>query len=235
MQKERILQLAIKKNVRMEDIGNNSLSAFALVHQCISSIDSTNLTEKEKKEKLITNLQSFWRGNSPRIAGSKREYVQKITRLVFGINGKEKCHMDNQIVLFTFKELYLYYCYIERLVKIDKSFSKLLLESYQEKNKKANEQKHFEEQRKKKEEQEAEKEKLGKMGKEQRWKYEIIEKQEDIRYFQEIVDGRICGEDRILVATILKEYWKSEKKWEGDKVSKKQIMKIKQIKEILGE
>ena len=41
------------------------------------------------------------------------------------------------------------------------------------------------------------------------------------------------GEDRILVATILKEYWKSEKKWEGDKVSKKQIMKIKKIKEIL--
>ncbi|MCI9368954.1 MAG: hypothetical protein HFH65_01275 [Lachnospiraceae bacterium] len=219
----------------MEHIGDNCLSAFSVVHQCISSVSITELTEEEKKEKLINNLQNFWRGNSPKIAGCKREYIQKIIKLVFGIKAKEEHCMDKDIALFTFKELYLYYCYIEQIAKIDRPFSKLLLISYNAKSKKAIEQRHSKEQRKKEEQEAAEREKLEKMGKEQRWRYEIIEKRGDMRYFQEVVDGKICDEDKLLIARILKEYWETERKWEGDKVSKKQLMKIKQVKEVLGE
>ncbi len=235
MRKEQILQTVIYKNLKMEQIGENCASAFSVVHQCISSVAITELTDQEKKEKLISNLQSFWRGKSPSVNGCKREQIQKITALVFGIRSEKSNSLHKEISLYTFQELYLYYCYVERLAKGDEYFAKVLRNRYIEKQNKLAEQKMLKEQVAKKEQEEAERRKVEDMSKEEKWRYDIFEKQQDINYFQMLVDGKECNtEDSVEIARLLMEYWKKIGKWEGSKVSKKQILKIDKVKEFLG-
>lgn len=50
MQRNQILQAAIRKNLDMGQIGENCASAFSLIHQCIASINTMDLTEEEKKK-----------------------------------------------------------------------------------------------------------------------------------------------------------------------------------------
>ena len=64
MQKEHILLIAINKNLNMEQIGGNSATAFKVIHDCIDMVYITEITETAKKQKLISCLQSFWRGKS---------------------------------------------------------------------------------------------------------------------------------------------------------------------------
>lgn len=193
-----------------------------------------DLPEEAKKEKLIKNLQNYWRGRSKFVEGCKRENVQKIADRVFGIRTQTDHQLNKEISSLTFQELYLYYCYIERIVKCDTYLSKLLLDRYKMKRKKAMERKREAQELEKKMKQEEQQKMLDEMGKEQRWEYDIFEKHMDMEYYFQLEKGQITvQEDKILIAGLLREYWKKIGKWEGNKVLKKQAAKISTIKEIL--
>lgn len=234
MRKDKIIQTVISKNLKMEQIGEQCKSAFAVVHQCLSAVAITELSEDEKKKKLINNLQSFWRGKSFYVDGCKREQIQKIAALVFGIRSEQGSSLLKEISLFTFQELYLYYCYVERLAKADEYLSQSMRNYYKEKQRKSTEQKAMKEQAAKEEREREEQTKVEKMDKEEKWRYDIFEKQQDIEYFQKLTaGGEFNDQDSVAVAQLLREYWAMHGKWEGSKVSKKQVVKIDKVKEIL--
>lgn len=235
MQKNKILQDAVSKHLRLEDIGDNCKSAFAAVHQCISAVDVSGLTEGEKRELLISSLQKFWHGRSPYVAGCKREQIQKIVKLAFGIGSDRANTLNKEIRSYSFQELYLYYCYIERIAKGDIYFSKLLWENNKIKQEKEKAQKRAEREQKEKEQKEAENRRIGEMSQKERWQHEIFEKQQDMNYFQRLDDVEFSQEDKIIIAGLLKDYWEKTGKWEGNKVSKKQVVKITRVQEILQE
>lgn len=236
MKKDQILQVAIKKNLKQEQIGENCTSALSLVNQCLRAIDITELMEEEKKEKLIKMMQSFWNGQSKYIAGCKRIQIQNIAKFVFGIQKREDKLLDMDLRDFDFKDLYLYYCYVEQMIKENGYFSNLIKENYKktiEEQREMKKQRRIEEQKKQEQQKKAEEEKIGKMSKEERWRYEIFEQKKDINYFEQL--DKSNEEDKIIIAVLLKEYWRREGKWGNNKVSKKQVVKISKIKEILDE
>lgn len=229
MQKSQILQEAIRRNLNMKQIGEDCASAFALVHQCIGSICTMDLTEEEKKEKLIRSMQSFWRGKGRYIAGCKREYVQNIVAGAFGIRSEKNVHLGAQIQAYTFQELYLYYCYIERIAKVDTYFAKVLINSSKTKNHMGVRKIEERQEQKKREEKERDE-----LSKEKRWEKDIAGGQQDMLYYQDLMGGEIYdAEEEGIIAELLKKYWVAAKKWEGDKVSKKQVIKIENVKKIL--
>lgn len=231
MQRNQILQAAVRKNLNMEQIGGNCKSAFSLIHQCMASICTMNLTEEEKKEKLIRSLQSFWRGRSQRIEGCKREHIQKIVKTAFGIGSERNDCLWKEINIYTFQELYLYYCYIERMAQADTYFSKIIKEGCNSnRNNKTAIQKVEERQR----EEENQEKKINGMSKEEKWRYDIFDKQQDMQYYQNFIESDTYSpEDKMIIAGLLKEYWIGIGKWEDKKVSKKQIIKISEVNKIL--
>lgn len=238
-----ILQTAVKKNVRPERIGEKCYASFSLVDQCIRAISLSDLTEEEKIEKLIQDLQSFWNGTSHSIVGCQRVQLQNIASLVFGIRSKKDNRLSTELRDFKFNELYLYYSYIERLVKKDNNYVfELLNENYEKAMKKKKELAELQktaakiaEQKKLEEQKKAEEEKRAKMKKEDRWKLEICEENKDISYFQQLEKSIYDKQDTIIIAGILKDYWIQKNKWEKDKINQKQKTRILKIKEILGE
>lgn len=231
MRNDLILQTVIELNLKKEQVGESCDSAFKTVHKCIST--AAMASEDEQKKRLIHILQSFWRGKSKDIDGSKREHLQKIADLVFGITSCQSSALWPKISGYTFQELYLYYCYVERMAKGDDSVTQLLqiLQSCRKEKRQllAAQRKQEEEAAKEKEQRRVD----GLCG-EERWKYDIFEQQQDMEYFQELDnEEKFSMEDRIVVARLLMEYWKMIKKWTGDKVSKKQVKKIAKIQRIL--
>lgn len=126
MQKEEILQSAIRMRLNKERLGEEGLGALQVLHKCIKAVDLTELAEERKKEKLISILQSFWRGNSKKIDGYKRREVQKTVKLIFGIGSGKDGNLNSVISSFSFQELYLYYSYIEQIAQSDIRLSELL-------------------------------------------------------------------------------------------------------------
>ncbi len=233
MEKYLILQTVISANLTKEQVGKNCDSAFAEVHKCIS-VAAREQSEKAKKEKLLSILQSFYCGKSKYIDGCKREHLKKIAELAFGIRDNQSSCLRKEIRQYTFEELYLYYCYAERMAKGDSYFIQFLQKRKKEKQSFLAEQKEKAEQEKRKVLEE-EQRKIDEMYGIDRWKYDIFEKQQDMDYFQALNDEeKFSDNDRIMVARLLMEYWKMTKKWKGDKVSKKQKVKIAKIQEILG-
>lgn len=233
MKKYLILQTVISVNLKKEQVGENCGSAFAAVHKCIRTA-AMELSESAKKEKLLSILQSFWRGKSKYIDGCKREQLQTIAELAFGIRSEQSSCLRKEIRQYTFQELYLYYCYVERMAKGDGYFIQYLQKCGKEKQRFLAAQKEKAEQEKQRA-QEEERRKIDEIFGIDRWRYDIFEKQQDMDYFQDLDDEeKFSPEDRAAVAGLLMEYWKMAKKWEGDKVSKKQKIKIARIQEILG-
>lgn len=238
MQKEHILLIAINKNLNMEQIGGNSATAFKVIHDCIDMVYITEITETAKKQKLISCLQSFWRGKSEYISGCKREQIRKIVKLAFGIGNESNQNLCKEINNFTFQELYLYYYYIEQIVRGDKGLYEIILKNYKEKqkiNEEKRKEKREEEQKEKEKVKQEEQEKLERMDKEERWKYEIYNMGKDKDYFQKLCNNMSDDTDIIKIAGILKQYWKDNKMWEGNKINKKQTERIKRIKNIVPE
>lgn len=237
MQKEQVLFTAVKKNLSMKQIGENSATAFKVIHECVDMINITGMTEEAKKKKLISCLKSFWRGKSKFVSGCKREQIQKIAELAFGITDANRQTLSKEINNFTFEELYLYYYYIEQIARGDEDLYKIILKNYIDKQRN-NEEKHKEKQKEKQKKKEKlekeEQEKLEKMDKEERWSYEIFQMKQDMNYFQRLVNNGFDDKDRVQVARLLKKYWKENKMWEGNKVNKKQTGRIDKINEILG-
>lgn len=223
------MQTAVGKNLNMEQIGENCKSAFTVIHQCLASIRTMNLTEEEKKKKLISSMQSFWRGKSQYISGCKREHIQKIVKTSFGIGSEKSECLRQEIKVYTFQELYLYYCYIERMAQADTYFTKIIKECCNRGNKIAIQK--IEERQREKEKQER---KINEMSKEEKWRYDIFVKQQDVPYYQNLIGSDTYSvEDKNVIARLLKEYWIDSGKWEDKKVSKKQLIKISKVKEIL--
>lgn len=135
MQKEEILQTAVSMRLNKDRLGKEGLGALQVLHKCIKGVDLTEPAEERKKEKLISNLQSFWRGNSKRIDGYKRNEVQRAVKLVFGIGSEKAGNLNSVIRSFTFQELYLYYSYIEQIARSDIRLSELLYERTMQKQK----------------------------------------------------------------------------------------------------
>lgn len=233
MRKDQILQAVISLEIKTKQDGGPRDSAYGAVRKCINAVAAAELSESEKKKKLIGILQSFWRGRSKKIDGSKRAEIQTIAEQVFGIRD-ERSFMRKEIRQYTFQEIYLYYCYVERMVKGRLCFAEYLQTYKEEKQQKLVLQKKKAEQEKKKA-LEAEQRKIDELCGADRWRYDIFEKHQDMDYFKELNhEEKFNAEDRIVAARLLMEYWKSTKKWAGDKVSKKQLVKIACIQEILG-
>lgn len=232
MRKDFILQTVIKLNLKKEQVGKNCDSAFAAVHMCVRTA-ATESSENKKMEKLISILQSFWRGKSRYIDGCKREQLQMIAELAFGIrNGQSNC-LRQEIKRYTFQELYLYYCYVERVAKGEDYFIQYLQKRRKEKQSFLVAKKEKAEWEKRKELEE-EQRKIDEMCGIDRWKYDIFERQQDMDYFWELDnEKKFSTKDRIAVARLLMEYWKMTKKWDGSKVSKKQMEKIAKVQTIL--
>lgn len=123
--KEKIVPAAIRKvedKKNKEELAAIPPSAREAVGNCFRSIQRMNLTEEEKKEKLLHVLHSFWRGSGKPVGGCKREDVQHIARVVFGIYNVKGSYLDREISSYTFQELYLYYCCVDRAVESKWSF-----------------------------------------------------------------------------------------------------------------
>lgn len=236
MRKDQVLQIAIKKNIKKNQIGKECDTSLSIVEQCVRGIAIEKLSEEEKKEKLIKTMQSFWRGNNKYIAGCKREQICAIAKYIFGIENSKSNRIHNELRNLDFKELYLYYCYVERIIKGSESFSEILWKDYQKSIKEQREMaqlKRAEEQTKKEEQRIQEEKRIANMDEKERWKWEIFEKKEDIEYFYCLEKNEYDEKSKIEIAKLLKEYWIQEKKWDKNKVSKKQIKKISKVKEIL--
>lgn len=234
MKKEQILQIAVSKGLTKEQFGEEYKSAFGVVHGCMHSLNMMNLPEKDKKEKLIKNLQSYWRKGSKTVEGCKREVVQTIGSYVFGIRNETDSRLSSDISSLPFQDLYLYYCYIERLVTCNPYVSNLLFQHYKEKRIKVIEQNRKREELKKKLQQEEQQRELDEKSEEQKWENDIFEKHLDMGYYFQLVNGGIEAEDdKVMIAGLLKEYWKKIGKWEGKKVSEKQAKKIRMVNNIL--
>lgn len=234
MEKDRILQTAIRVNVTREQVGERCDSAFAQVHKCIRTAAAES-SEIKKKQRLVVILQSFFRGKGKYVDGCKREQLQTIVRLAFGINSGQSSYLRQEIRAYTFQELYWYYCYIERMAKGDAYLIDYLQELETEKRALLAAQKEKKEQEKRRELEEKQEE-IEKMQGIERWTYDINERKLDIPYYQELDDETKCNaEKRIAVAQLLKEFWIKEKKWAGDKVFKKQAVRIAKVQEILKE
>lgn len=236
MRREQILFTAINKDLDMEKIGKDSSTAFKIIHDCVDMVYIAEISEKEKKKKLIKYLQNFCRGRSEHVSGCKREQVKEIIKQVFGIVNKDGQNLCNEINNFTFQELYLYYYYIEQITRSDKKLYEFILKNYKEKqeiNKEKRKNKWEEKQKEQEKLKQEEQEKLEKMDKEERWKKEIGEMGQDKDYFQRLCNNGFDDADIVKVATMLQEYWEKNKMWEGNKVNKKQTERIKKIKSIL--
>lgn len=232
MKRERILQTVISVILNKEQIGEQCDSAFAAVHNCISTA-AAEPSESAKKEKLICILQSFWRGKSKYIDGCKREQLQKIASLAFGIRSVQSSRLREEVRQYTFQEIYMYYCYAERMAKGDDYLTLYFQKRAEERQKLLAAKKEKAEQQKRKALEEEQRKKDEMCGID-RWKYDIFEKQQDMNYFRNLDDEeKFQAEDRIAVARLLMEYWKEIGKWTGGKVSKKQAEKIAKIQEIL--
>lgn len=238
MRKDQVLQIAVKKNIRKKQIGEECDTSLSIVEQCIREIAIEELSEKEKKEKLIKLMQSFLKGKSRYIAGCKREQMCAIAKYIFGIGNATSKIIDRELSNFDFKELYLYYCYVERIIKGGNYFSDILLEDYNksvENQRKRAELKKAEEQRKKEEQEKEEMKRIENMDEKERWKLDIFNKEMDMVYFYNLEKNKYDEKNKLEIAKLLKEYWSQKGKWEQNKVSKKQIKKISKVKEILGE
>lgn len=215
MRNDQILQIAISKRISQDIIGEDCKSAFSVVHQCICSVDNLRMTEKEKKQELIKRFQNFWCGSSKYIADCKREQIRNIVKHAFGIGSMQNNALSTNISSFSFRELFLYYCYVERIAQSDREFSQFLWKDYDKKLSKAFLQKRAEEQKIKEDKENAELIMLKGMSNTERCRYEIFEKQQDVEYFQKLNSDKILNEDeKTMIAGILKEYWIKAGKWE---------------------
>ncbi len=229
MQKEIVLQTVISINLHKGQIGNDCDSALSEVENCIRTA-AAQPTEKEKKERLIGIMQGFWRGESKQINGCRREQLQQIARLAFGIGSQQSSQLRKEIRSFTFQELYLYYCYAEWMAKGDEYFTKYLLSCQKERKKKLIARKEKEQVL------DEERRRVDELSGKEKWKNEIFEKQKDMVYYRQLDgEGLLDAQDRKTVALLLMEYWNKIGKWEGRKVSQKQLVKIAKVKEILQE
>lgn len=118
MKKELILQTVISINLKKEQVGRDCDAALGAVHKCVCTA-AAEPSESAKKEKLIRILQGFWRGRSQYIDGCKREQLQTIAARAFGIRSAQSSCLREEIRQYTFQELYMYYCYAERMAKVD--------------------------------------------------------------------------------------------------------------------
>ena len=236
VQKDQILQMAIRRNLRQNIIEENGASAFSVIHQCMEAVNTTELTEDRKREKLIYNLQNYLHGKSEFVEGCRRSHIQEIIKLVFGMKEKKDSCLHKELSPYSFQELYLYYCYVEQIAKSSSFFIDLLKKRYMAQQGRKAIQGITVAQKEQEEKKEAQKKKFEEMSQEQKWGYEICEMQKDMQYFRELLNSvKYSNEDRKIIANILKAYWKDIGKWEGNGVSKKQVEKICKIKEILGE
>lgn len=232
MQKDQILRLAISKNLSQKMIEDKT--SFAVVRQSICSVDNMKMSEEEKKEELVKRFQNFWRGNSRLIANCKREHVRNIVKYAFGIRSAENSDLSEELKSLNFQELFLYYCYIQRIAVVDEVFSKVLWDENSKKSSESFARRREAEQKEKEQKENEDKKILEAMTKEKRWEYEIVEKHMDMEYFQKLnKEDVFSDEDQVVIAEILRNYWIATQKWEGGKINKKQINRIKKIKEIL--
>lgn len=219
MQNFEVLQAAI--NAFPESLKNINPSVYGLIHNCMNTIAITEQQEEKRKEELISMLQKFWRGNQSNIGGCKRTDIQKVVSTIFGVRDDKGVIAKPHLKDFSFQELYLYYSYMERLTYAPEC-KELIISAKRRREKKKGEERLVCKQK-------AHEEYLESMDREGQLRYEI-KAGKDMELYQGLEDA---GEEQVLRARLLKEYWMQIGKWEGNKVSKKQIAKIEKIKKIL--
>lgn len=198
-------------------------TVFGIVKNLINSVLIREEDEKKRKEEIERVLQNVYRVKDKFIGGCKSLEIQHVVGQVFGIE-KETDSMKPHLKQLPPNEIYRYYCYMERLAKSPYDIKGMVVS--ESGKRKANQAKREEERIRKQHEQ-----RMSSMTREELLEYEIF-KGKDMEYFQKLGE---CEEEKELIASILKKYWISNSKWEGDKISKKQLPKIEIIKEILGE
>lgn len=221
MENYEILWIAIKDFPT--SLKSSKPSTFGFFHSCIKDIIRTENEESRQKEKLLQFLQELWNIDEMYLTGCKVEEIQRVAELIFGTGIKGGMITKVSIKNFKFDELYLYYCYMERMTKSHDTFRIRLLQEERERISKK--QKIKEENRQREEEA-----KISKMTRKELLQYEISNG-DDMKLYQDLADA---GDEKTLIAGLLKEYWIQQGKWEGSKVSKKQKIKIENIKAILN-
>lgn len=156
MRKDQILKTAISRSLQKGQIDQDCATAFSVMRQCFKAIAVAELSESEKRDRLIMNLQSFLRGKSAFIDGYKREYVNKITRLAFGLKSESDSMLYEEIQAYTFWELYMYYSYFERMVEGDEYISQMIWNRHKAEQSKAAEERRAQKQAEKKIQEEGE-------------------------------------------------------------------------------
>lgn len=213
------------------DLKSVSSSAFGVVKDILNGALIAESEEGKQKEEMQKSLGNLFRVKKDSIAGAKKSDVYRIVESVFGIHEVGGASSKGVIKKFTLQEILLYFCYVERLIKVTTSAKSTILSEI----KRSEEvQKNLEEKRAKIEKirkEQEEKDRLYKMSNEEFIEYEIS-CGKDIEYYNKLEEK---GKEKELIAQKLKEYWISQNKWTGCKISKKQINKIRVVKKILGE
>lgn len=230
MKKEQIVYTAIERYLLHRNNAEYQTSVLGLLHDCIGNIATTGLEDNVRKQKLIQTMKNFWNGTSVSVSGCKRSQIQDTIEFIFGITLKKELHLELED--FNFQELYLYYCYMEWILRDKGCFQNFLENQYRKEHfsnktaiQKITERNNREEEKKRE---------IEGMDFEERMKYQIFEEDSRLGYDMKYYDMLENDEEhKKSIAAVLKEYWEGVGKWEGNKVSKKQSVKIKKVKEIL--
>ena len=250
MEKNEIFKLAMLDY--NSELGEIRDTPFSVIEGIIRGINLSNLDEEEKINKLENMFVQITMGKEKRFMGVQRKDLSQIINVVFKLkNGKIS---NSHLYYMNMDEIFYYYCYISKMAKskiryspdeihkVQQEVSKIMEnqkekitaeeEARKEAIRKREEEKKLQEEAEKK----AEEERIANMSELEKILEEIKNDNREENYVK-LFDSLAEFEDtdKVLGAKILKEHWMAmENKWNG-KLSKKQIIKVKKIKEILGE
>ncbi len=214
--------------------------AFKLIENSIASIDALDLTEEEKKKKLVSILNGMKNTTLRRLNGLKSEHIKKIIDEIFQI--RADTIMNPSISNLNLQDILYYVSVTDRLAVTGANLKDDILEK-KEREKKAEEEriKKLEVEKKKIEEEKHKKELalLEKLSEGEELIYKLKKLESEDGEYDKFCNTEIYPnidkfdeKEKIIIAKGLKEYWIRNDKWEG-KQSKKQEKKIKKIQGIL--
>ncbi len=238
MERYQILQKATRAFEAFdESLTEKKNSVFGVVKRLMRSAFLEKQTDEENKLNMRKALSGVYRVKDS-IAGCSSQAVQNVVKQVFDIrNEKEGMEPGKEdLWKLSYEEILLYYSYIERMAKSSnfKRIKALILEEdkiIEESKKKAKQEREWREKERQQKEKEEQQKRLDKMSMSERMEYEIANGEgKDIEYYQKMDD---YGEEKVLVAKILKDYWVATGKWDKKKASKKQKEKMAKVEGIL--
>ncbi len=203
-----------------------SSTSFSVVKNILKSLKYNEGNFIAELDKTLCTISKI---NDKNIEGVKLDDIRKIINTVFMLN---ETSISPAFVGMTPSEVYLYFCYVERIVK-----SKADMRFVDEEEKNERERK-FDKERKLKQEKDNQlKNQLENMSELDRFIFQIKNKQNNPEQIISEAIAKITSyphKEQVMLATVIKDFYIDTKKWEG-KLSKKLKEKVAKIKAILCE